>query len=209
MKRPTAVLRFSLRATLVALTVFCLWLGYLSYGAHRQKIAVERIRRLGGRVTYDWQMPIDVGGGLLADPTGPHAPRWLRSLLGEDLFQTVIAIYFRQKKVDASVLDGLPHLQRVVFRQCNVSDVSAFADLKQLQSLSLERNQITDLSPLSSLRDLRELDLSDNLIVNCEPLCELKGLMLLDVQGNELDKRQIDRLVKALPDCNKTWSAPK
>lgn len=209
MKHQLNIPRFTLRGALVLLTIFCLWLGYLSFNARQQKIAVDRIRHLGGTITYDWQEPVDVGGGMFTAPTGPYAHKWLRSLLGDDHFQTVIGVTFEQKEVDASVLDGLPHLERVRFYRCDVSDLDVFTHLHELNSLSLEKNRIRDVSRLGSLKKLYSLDLSDNLIEDCAPLCELKSLLLLDLQGNNLDQGQIDRLVKALPECNKTWSTPK
>lgn len=209
MKHQTNIPRFTLRGALVILTIFCLWLGYLSFNARQQKNAVDRIRRLGGRTTYDWQEPVDLGGGVFTAPTGPSIPKWLRSLLGDDHFQTVIGVTIEQEEVDASVLDGLPHLERVRFYRCDVSDLDVFAHLHELKSLSLEKNRISDVSPLGSLKNLYSLDLSDNLIEDCAPLCELNSLLLLDLQGNNLDQGQIDRLVKALPECNMTWSKPK
>jgi hypothetical protein len=202
-------LRVSLRGAILLLTIFCLWLGYLTFNVRQQKNAVDRIRRLGGSIPYDWQAPVDVGGGRFTVPTGPSVPKWFRALLGDDYFQTVTGVSFKQKEVDSSVLNGLPHLERVGFYQCNVSDLGVFAQLSRLKDVSLERNCISDVSPLGTLRNLYTLDLSDNLIEDCTPLCGLKGLYLLDVQGNPLDQSQIEQIVRELPEANKTWSTPK
>jgi hypothetical protein len=50
-------LRFSLRTTLLATTLLCVWLGWHWQATRRQQRAVETIRAAGGWVAYDyaWQ----------------------------------------------------------------------------------------------------------------------------------------------------------
>lgn len=201
--------RISLRGLIVLFTIVCLWMGKISIETRCQKNAVARIRRLGGNVRYDWQEPVDVGGGNFVDPTGPSAPEWLRSWLGADYFQKVVSIHCRDKSADATIVEGLPHLRGVSLENCGLSDVSPLADLPELRFLSLRKNRIVDLSPLANLANLERLDLSDNQIVNCTPLLKLQNLRQLEIQRNPLKQDQIDLLNTALPDAGKTWSAPK
>jgi hypothetical protein len=203
------LLRISLRGLLVLSTIICLWVGKISIDARSQKNAVVRVRQLGGNVRYDWQEPVDVGGGNFADPMGPSAPEWLRSWLGDEYFQDVVSVYCSGKDFDATVLAGLPRLRGVSLEGCSLDDASPLADLSELRSLSLRKNLIVDVSPLANLVNLEFLDLSDNQITDCSTLLKLQNLRQLEIQRNPLDQDQIDSLSSALPNAGKTWSAPK
>lgn len=85
---PRRWLRFSLRTLLIAVTVFCLWLGRQVYVARRQAEAVTKIEGLGGFVAYDYEF--DSAGNFVRNPT--RAPQWLRSSIGEDHFRSVVIV---------------------------------------------------------------------------------------------------------------------
>ena len=208
MARNARFLRISLRGLIILSTIACLWVGKLSIEARAQKSAVDRIRRVGGGVGYDWQEPVDVGGGLYIDPTGPSAPKWLRSLLGDDYFQKVTRVHCVEKTIDAFLVEGLPHLRDVSMIDCGISDLSPLADLSELRFLDVRRNCIVDLTPLATQLNLELLNLSDNQIVDCSPLLRLKRLTQLELQRNPIGQQQIDSLISALPDTAKTWSRP-
>ena len=177
MVRKATLLRISLRGLIVLFTVICLWLGKVSIDARSQKNAAARVVELGGNVNYDWEEPVfDVVTGNDIYPSGPYAPAWLRSLIGDDYFQKVVSIDCNGKKFDATLLEDLPHLRLVSLIACDIKDLSSFSLLTELQYLSVRENQIADLSPLASLHNLVMLDVSDNQIVDCAPLHDLKRL---------------------------------
>lgn len=209
MARKAMLLRISLRGLLVLSTIICLWVGKISIDARSQKNAVVRVRQLGGNVRYDWQDLVEVGGGNFVEPTGPSAPEWLRLWLGDEYFQEVVSVYCSGKDVDATIVEGLPHLRSLFLEDCGLDDALPLADLSDLRSLSLRKNRIVDLSPLANLVNLEFLDMSDNQITDCSPLLKLQNLQQLEVQRNPLNQDQIDSLSSALPNAGKTWSAPK
>ena len=68
--------QFSLGTMFVVVTVLCVlcaWLAVKVNRAHRQRDAVDAIRRLGGYAAYE-----------------PAGPSWLRELLGDDFFAHVV-----------------------------------------------------------------------------------------------------------------------
>src|SRR3569623_2762908 len=114
MARGRRWLQFSLRGSLLAMTIACLWLGRTVDRAQKQRAAVEAIEAIGGVVQYDWQSEIaswersppaskypgwGTHPGTRFAPTAltPSAPAWVRQLLGEDLFQEVNGVIFRTR----------------------------------------------------------------------------------------------------------------
>src|SRR5438552_1945508 len=75
--------QISLRTLLGLITVAAIWLGYITHRAREQKVAVARIKELGGRVVYDYQ-----AANTAANATPPGWP-WLRRLVGDEYFQDV------------------------------------------------------------------------------------------------------------------------
>jgi hypothetical protein len=108
--------------------------------AKQQREAVAEIVKLGGGVYYDWQCDqnIYVPDFYATMPT----PQWLRSLLGDDLFQSVGVVGLTGTQVTDA---GLEHLKR----------------LGQLQLLYIGHTQVTDagLEHLKGLSQLKQLSL--------------------------------------------------
>lgn len=105
--------QFSLRGLLVTVSLFAVWLGSNVERARKQSEAVKVIEAMGGIVQYDWQG--DVGSWetvpeaylpsgyappqrLMPDGVQPPTPVWLRSLLGEHLFQNVNGVILRTRQ---------------------------------------------------------------------------------------------------------------
>jgi hypothetical protein len=96
--------RFSLRGQLIIVAVICLWLGHETQRARNQSAAPrviqdvcfdyeldaqERRRRVRERINATqklWPLPKYVDE--------PMAPKWLRSMFGEDLFRSVVEVRF-------------------------------------------------------------------------------------------------------------------
>ncbi len=82
--------------------------------------------------------------------------------------------------------------------------------MTKLTTLALNRNQITDLKPLAGLTKLYELWLTENQITDLKRLAGLTKLRTLDVGENpNLTKAEIDKLQKALPNCEINHNATK
>ena len=115
------------------------WYAVRAKRAREQKQAVGELRKLGGYVLYDYELPL-LRKGL--DPGDPPGPAWLRGLLGEDFFATAVYVQF----VNSPLTDaGLEHIRR----------------LTELQELTLDYTRVTDagLKHLKGLRQLRSLDI--------------------------------------------------
>jgi hypothetical protein len=81
--------QFSLRTTLLLMTAICVWLGIEVNAVQRQRAIVAAIEKMDGAVLYDWELDEN------NQETGAkHPPEldWLRRQIGDDYFQTVIAV---------------------------------------------------------------------------------------------------------------------
>jgi hypothetical protein len=84
-------LRFSLRAFLGGVTLFCVLLAWQLHRARQQKEAVRAIQTAGGWVHYDYQRPDSLTANF--DPLAtPWEPSWLLDLLGIDFFHDVVEV---------------------------------------------------------------------------------------------------------------------
>jgi len=131
------------------------WVAVRMKSARQQKEAVEEVKKRGGRVFYDHQ-PFPAA---IAEPPGPA---WLRNLLGQDFFATVVAVgLFPPGPSDA----GFEHLK----------------SLTQLRELSLIGPCFTDasLEHLKGLTNLRSLDLEETSVTDAG-LEHLKALTRLE-----------------------------
>ena len=112
-------LRFSLRTFFIVITLLCIWLGFKVNAAHRQHEAVEAILRVGGEVTFDYQLvsvpnsPDEFTTNLNASPPGPA---WLRNLIGDEYFREVVEITIEDRAIaesDFAQLAKVPYLRRI------------------------------------------------------------------------------------------------
>jgi hypothetical protein len=136
--------RFSLRTLLLLVTLACAgfsWLASRMNEARAQRLIVQEIRQLGGKVFYDYQIPEAVSDDVVVGDDGiryplsrgcpifevrqPPGPRWLHKLLGEDFFANVIRVRLSCTEVtdaDLMTLRGLHSLKSVSLEETNVSD---------------------------------------------------------------------------------------
>jgi Leucine-rich repeat (LRR) protein len=179
--------RVSLRALLVLVTAFCVWLGKLSIDARRQHEAVEWVLEHGGQVTYDWETKA---------PRPKGRPRksparwlaWTRRVFSEHLFQTVTtARVTHMRGVDMAPVARLRDVEELDLTSCGMSDLRPLAKLRRLKRLVLVDNDITDLSPLAGLTELVKLDLSYNEISDLSPLAGLAQLNSINLEHNRIE----------------------
>jgi internalin A len=139
-------LRFSLRAFLGGITLFCILLAWQLHRARQQRESVAAIRAAGGWVHYDYQnvshraAPID----SLAEPWEPD---WLLALVGIDFFHSVTEVNMvynedgpQRLENDKEKIDIGPHL----------------AQFPRLRSLLVSGPSLSDAS-MASLGKLRRL----------------------------------------------------
>ena len=179
--------QFSLRTLLLALTAVCVWLGWTVPRANEQGKAVEWVRKMGGTVWYDYEVDEDGDAINAIDAAEPPGPKWLRDSLGVDYFQNVSAVYLVSKPVsDLTPLAGLNNLQYLELSITEVCDVTALAGFTKLRWLHLNHTQVSDLTPLAGLNKLR----------------------FLDLDNTPVGEEQVEKLRRALPNCEIIWSPP-
>ena len=191
--------RFSLKAFVVVLTVFCVWLGALVFRVNKQKEAVQWVRDHGGRVLYDFQWD----GILAPDPFAPDpGPNWLRDLIGVDYFGDITYIELADAKVgDIEPLRGLTQLRQLYLGGTQVTDLEPLYHLTQLQWLSLRETQVSDLEPLCELTKLKELVLCETQVSDLTPLLKIKGVTIYLNEGQQVTvpEELKDRVVRLQP----------
>ena len=176
--------QFGIRTLLVftlVCSIACSWLTVRMKQARKQKEAVAAIWKQAERVRYDY--PLNASGG----PIRP-VPTWLRTLFGDDMFDTVIEVVtYRDAALEhigqlpglqsldfycgADVTDkGLAHLRDVPrLRKLRFGPTYEITDaglanlrfLKHLQRLEMEFVPMTDarMQYLQGLTELEELSL--------------------------------------------------
>ena len=160
-------------------------LGALFTASRRQQRAVEDIRALGGRVSYDFE--VDENGDL----PGDHAPSemsWMARCCGVDFVHHVRRVDLAGTPVrDLSLLRPLSQLRRLNFDRTLVSDLGPLQHMLELRRLDLQATQVEDLWPLQNLKRLRHLDLYGTEVRDLTPLQELHQLEHLGLSGTDVD----------------------
>lgn len=156
-------LSVSLRALMLAVLAAGVWMGWQANRARRQRGAVAAIEEHGGRVLYDWEF-VD---GERTPGTQPHAPRWLRGLLGDEFFQSVVQVYL--------ILDDPPGEP---LARLDAGFTAHLEHLTGLRKLLLDNLVVTDkdLGRLKRLTNLEELSLWDATEVTAEGLAHLEHI---------------------------------
>lgn len=163
-------LRSSLRALMVLILGFAIWLGYEVHLAREQAQAVAAIRAYGGKVAYDWQI---AGDDYIIDGS-PWAPLWLRRLVGDDFFQRVVL-------VNLVVGDG-PDGEWIIVERMDDEIIESVGKLPDLTCLSLKGTQATDraMGVVGKLGKLELLMMTDAAVSDAG-IAQLKGLKALRI----------------------------
>jgi hypothetical protein len=118
---PRRWFQFSLRALLLALTVFAVWLGVQVNCVRRQRETVQAILAAGGKAFYDYQIE---PGQFFTPDAEPAAPRWLRKWIGDDFFRDVVDVDLNRTDVADAWLTRLNDLPRIKRRNLAYTPVS-------------------------------------------------------------------------------------
>ena len=155
-------LQFSLRAVLVLITIFAMWLGYVCKLARDQKTAVDRVYELRGWVYYEHEYH----KGRHVKGAKPPGPTWLRKIIGNEFFQDVTRVGLSKTDVtdaDLRLVGRLTSLHSLDLSETVISDAGLvhIADLRELSELSLANTKVTGsgLQYLQNLRNLNSLNL--------------------------------------------------
>ena len=187
--------QYSLRSLFVLMFLACVgmsWVGVKMQKARKQKEAVEAIKKLGGQVQYDYEVRRP---GNPPPGAGPPGPTWLRKLLGDDLFTTVVnVVLFSSSATDADLehLTGLTQLQMLNIRNTKVTTAGLvhLKGLAKLNSLALWDTKVTDagLESLKELTQLQELVLFGTKVTGCgfEHLKRLTKLQTLNLGNTQV-----------------------
>jgi len=167
LKRP----RFNLRSLMIFVTFLCVWMGYYFDAVRRQRQAVQAIRTLNGRITYDYDLLEENGIEEL------KWKRWMRSKLGAEYVAQVDQVWFTGREIEPI---GMGHYGWPKSEICD-DDLELFEDLPALTDLCLIDTHVTDRGvPL---------------------LKRLKSLQGLCVTGTRITPAGIADLRRALPHC--------
>lgn len=92
-------------------------------------------------------------------------------------------------EVPVKILTSLTHLQILILRNCNLSDVSFLSRFHDLTFLDLGRNNIEDISSLRSLIQLKYVNIANNRVFDLSPLynqCKEINLARINSVNNPL-----------------------
>ncbi|MCI0360965.1 MAG: hypothetical protein L0211_21000 [Planctomycetaceae bacterium] len=197
-------LRFSLRAFLGGVTLFCILLAWQLHRAKQQKEAVAGIRAAGGWVHYDYERPDSLVTSI--DPQArPWEPKWLLTLVGIDFFHDVVEVNMvyegdGQERQDntkppvniAPQLAHFPRLRWLLISGPFIDDegMAAVGRLKRLESFyQWDGQHITDagVAHLRGMPRLKYIHLSSSQVGDrgMETLAKLSNLEGLSMQGNK------------------------
>jgi Leucine-rich repeat (LRR) protein len=159
--------------------------------AKRQEKAMYALRLVSGptcmmAVSFDYEFNIFNGGYYQIPNARLPGPVWLRGLLGDDFFRTIIFMEFDGTNVTDT---DLKHLE----------------ELPQIRSLGLSKTQITDagLENLEGLTQLHWLRLQNTQITDAglEHLRNLTQLESVDLGGTKVTENGRQKLQQELPNC--------
>jgi len=198
-RRFRLALRFSLRTFLVAVTIFCIALGWQLHRAKLQRDAVAAIRDTGGSLYYDYQRHDWQSDWDKFDATArPWEPAWLLVLVGIDFFHNVtdVSVGFRRgDQPPANIASHLAHFPRL--RSLSISGLClddeglrTVGRLKRLEFLfrlpggSISDDGVANLRDMPRLKcvDFRLAELGDR---SLQSFARLPNLEFLNVSGND------------------------
>jgi len=164
----------SLRGLMILILVVGGAMGWKARRVSIQRRAVAQIKAAGGGVAYDYQM---LPYGEIQFGASPKTPRWVREVVGDELFQEVSVVslgdikgWFKSPrtkppKVPPEALAALPDLDQlrrlilcgVPLEEPTLSRLAMLTSLEDLEFLpfGLESSRLADLPSLRSLRRLK------------------------------------------------------
>ena len=163
-------LSFSLRGVMLLILLLCIPLAWLAQQYSRMQVedaVVEDILAADGVVIYPYQRMSIPGSGINKDPRKPApGPKWIRELLGENIFASVFCVWLMKDNFGDDVvarLTRLNDLEVLILNSSHLTDASIDSLLKvsRLKELALDADNISPqaLNRLSDHPTLRSLSL--------------------------------------------------
>lgn len=211
-KQPRRWYQYRLRTLFAVTAVFAVGLSYFAsrmQKATQQAAAVSAIKAIGGDVGYDYQVPgppavsWDTWVPLWYSDAPPPGPAWLRSVLGDDFFRSVVQVCIATDDftdAECQHLVHMPDLQELIAEGTPAGDtgMKAIGMVRELRYLELSRTNVTS-SGVASLAGLKRLEclylvrtkIDDTALRYLQNLTQLRLLYLDDTNitdaGLELD----------------------
>ena len=180
------LIRFSLAGLLVVVTSVAIWLGAVTNKARKQQSAIAKVRDSGGQIVE-------------SRPKFKLAPKWLKSVLGEEFFQSATVVDFAtnqgrrpgsfQPKASNETLAGMGPLRDIETIELGYNYQVTDAGLEHLQSMTrlktlyLYRTGVTGTGfrHLSRLPELQAISLAHSKLddAGMEHLAALSNLTWL------------------------------
>lgn len=203
--------RYGLRTLLLLVLVFALVLGSETHRVRKQRAAVQTIYSGGGIVRYDYEWEeLGDGSWLHHIDAQPNAPRWLRHLLGDDYFTSVMSVHLINVRLEEmnevlAAVEQLDDLRFLAMQYQPVDDTGLLhiRDLSQLQVLHLAETNVTDsgMSNLAGLADLRTLSLDNTAVsdtglasASIETKTQLRELRMMSTNVSDASLTRIESL---------------
>ncbi len=225
-KPKTRWCQFRLRTLLLVTALLCVPLAWVGVRLNDKRAAVAAIQRLGGTIQYNYGRisQYDAEGRQITGQIGtgqPPGPAWLRGLLGDNYFASVVRVvlppqrvvlrskYKRWMAIEPSVneMRTMPTPPHYLPDGAVIDDdgLKVVAKLTDLEALCLFWTEIGDagLANLSPLTRLRYLDFQHTNVTDAglEQLHTFTGLNHLVLFGTQVTEGGVAELQKHLPNC--------
>jgi internalin A len=159
--------RFSLRTSLLGLTVLCVCLALTVNAARRQREAVAAILKAGGSIKFDCQCvpqprPWNPDQVSWHNEPQPHRPLWLSKLLGDEYFHDVLQVIFQENVIPEADFEQLAKLPKVrwlylIGRPVNPGGGSGFTGGVKMETNEPRRQRLVQDSDLAVIQKLTQL----------------------------------------------------
>jgi hypothetical protein len=187
--------------------IFAVLLGWQVNKARQQRDAVRAVERYGGWVHYDYEFV----NGKLTRGRGPWAPRWLRGMLGDELFRNVrqVSLVYDDssgKRFDNANVEAcdallkriatLPGLQELLLYSTQATDegLRHIGKMTELEKLFIwNADSVTDagVAHLAGLKNLKVVHINHSNLTDdsLAVLSGLRGIESLSLQQNHFSDR--------------------
>ena len=195
--------QYSLRSLLLVMLLASFgmsWAAVELRAVRRQKEAVDAVEKLGGHVACGYKA--EEKEDMLIHGVESPVPQCLRSLLGDDLFTSVLLVHLdgpHVTDVDLDQIKWLTELRFLSLSETRVTDATLeHLGLTHLRHLYLEGTQVTDagLEYLKAATQLQYLSLDDTKVTDggLGDLGELSELQVLSLNKTHVTDAGLEHL---------------
>ena len=184
-------LRFSLRSLMLLVAIVSIPLGWMAWQVNRvrnQRLIVAELSSVGGQVIYSYR-------SQQMRPQEPPGPKWLRSLLGDDIFSDVKEVDIRHDHVTEQTLARIAtlhavHTLHMESGQISDNGLAHLAKMSTLQQVVLQSRGFSDasLAQLTKSKGLKALTVYSPKLtdVGLKYVGKLKKLETIDIMADKV-----------------------